>query len=149
MKNALPITIVLLTLILLGYPLALLFGLPLARRDMGDIRKWQKETLTAQAPLDVSNSSQLSFTSIPDNAVLVQNGQRLETPLTQTEHTIAFETPVDDLVNWGKSLENIATQTYSAYSFGEAIPVVDANRILYASNTLLKEGSSLPIEVPD
>ncbi len=45
MNRYLPIAIVLILVIALGYPLALLFGLPLARRDMNDLRKWDKETL--------------------------------------------------------------------------------------------------------
>lgn len=43
MNRYLPVLIVLAATILLGYPLALVFGLPLARRDMNDLRKWQKE----------------------------------------------------------------------------------------------------------
>ena len=45
MKRYLPIALVLVALILLGYPLALIFGLPLARRDMNDLRKWEKENI--------------------------------------------------------------------------------------------------------
>ncbi len=46
MKRFLPVLTVLIALVLAGYPLALVFGLPLARRDMNDLRKWQKETLS-------------------------------------------------------------------------------------------------------
>jgi NitT/TauT family transport system permease protein len=149
MKNWLPISIVLLFLILLGYPLAFLFGLPLARRDIADIRKWQKETITAQAPLDISNPRELPFAFVPESAVLIQNGKRLETPFTIQENKIIFESPLDNLVTWGETLENAAGRYYEAYSFGEAIPEVDSSRILYADNKLLREGSSLPKEVPD
>jgi NitT/TauT family transport system permease protein len=149
MKNWLPVLIVLTVLILLCYPLALLFGLPLARRDMADIRKWQKETITAQAPLDVSNSSQLPFASVPENAVLVQDGQLLEVPFSKQENMIVLESPLDNLVTWGETLEDASGRYYSAYSFGEAISEVDAERILYAGEKLLIEGSSLPRELPD
>jgi len=47
-RRHLPVLITLVALILLGYPLALLFGLPLARRDMNDLRKWTKETINAE-----------------------------------------------------------------------------------------------------
>ena len=47
LKRAGPVLITLGVLILLGYPLALLFGLPLAWRDQHDLRKWEKETVTA------------------------------------------------------------------------------------------------------
>ena len=49
MNRYLPVLTVLAATILLGYPVALVFGLPLARRDMQDLRKWQKETITAEA----------------------------------------------------------------------------------------------------
>ncbi len=47
LKRAGPVLITLGVLILLGYPLALLFGLPLAWRDQHDLRKWEKENVTA------------------------------------------------------------------------------------------------------
>ena len=47
MNRYLPIVVTLVVLILLGYPLALLFGLPLALRDRRDLRKWSKEVVTA------------------------------------------------------------------------------------------------------
>ena len=149
MKNWLPIFIVLIFLILLGYPLALLFGLPLARRDMADIRKWQKETLTAQAPLEVSNRSQLPFVSVPENAVLVQDGKLLEAPFRKQENTVVLESPSDNPATWGETLQDASGRYYNAYSFGEAIPDVDPERILYAGDKLLIEGSSQPRELPD
>lgn len=149
MKNWLPIFIVLIFLILLGYPLALLFGLPLARRDIADIRKWQKETLTAQAPLEVSNRSQLPFVSVPENAVLVQDGKLLEAPFRKQENTVVLESPSDNPVTWGETFQDASGRYYNAYSFGEAIPDVDPERILYAGDKLLIEGSSQPRELPD
>ena len=44
MRNVLPVVITVVVLVLLMYPLALLFGLPLARRDMDDMRKWLRDT---------------------------------------------------------------------------------------------------------
>ncbi len=149
MKNWLPILIVLIALILLGYPLAFLFGLPLARRDIADIFKWQKETITAQAPLDVSNSSELSFTFVPDNAVLIQNGKRLETLFNKQDNTILFDSPLENLVTWGKTLEPVQVRYGNIYSYGETILEIDPERILYDGNRLLREGSALPLEVPD
>ena len=43
LRQVLPILVVLAAVIALGYPLALVFGLPLARRDLSDLRKWRKE----------------------------------------------------------------------------------------------------------
>ena len=48
MRNALPVVLTLVVLVLLMYPLALLFGIPLARRDMEDSRKWLREAATVQ-----------------------------------------------------------------------------------------------------
>jgi NitT/TauT family transport system permease protein len=47
MRRYLPIALTLITLTLLGYPLALLFGLPLARRDMADLRRWERQPVTS------------------------------------------------------------------------------------------------------
>jgi NitT/TauT family transport system permease protein len=149
MKNAFPILIVLVALILLGYPLALLFGLPLARRDMADIRKWQKETITARAPLDISNPNQLPFASVPENAVLIRDGKLLNVPFSKEENTVVLESPLDNLVTWGKMLRDASGRYYTSYSFGEAISEVDPERILYSNHRLLTEGSSLPRELPD
>jgi NitT/TauT family transport system permease protein len=149
MKNALPVTIVLIALILLGYPLAFLFGLPLARRDIADIRKWQKETITAQAPLELSNSSELPFTSVPENAVLIYNGKRLEAPFTKQDNTLVFGKPLNNFVIWGKTLGPVQVRYGTVYTYGEAILETDPNRILYDGNRLLREGSALPLEVPD
>jgi NitT/TauT family transport system permease protein len=52
MKRYLPVFTVLLATIALGYPLALLFGLPLARRDMNDLRKWQREVVSERQALE-------------------------------------------------------------------------------------------------
>jgi len=46
MNRYLAVLIVLIALILLGYPLAFLFGLPLAKRDMANLSKWEKESIT-------------------------------------------------------------------------------------------------------
>ncbi len=52
LRKVLPVVVTLAVLVLLMYPVSLLFGLPLARRDMEDSRKWLRETATVQpAPL--------------------------------------------------------------------------------------------------
>lgn len=48
MRNVLPVAVTLVVLVLLMYPVALLFGIPMARRDMEDTRKWLRETATVQ-----------------------------------------------------------------------------------------------------
>ncbi len=48
MRNAVPVAVTLIVLVLLMYPAALLFGIPMARRDMEDSRKWLRETAYVQ-----------------------------------------------------------------------------------------------------
>ena len=77
MNRYLPVLIVLIALILLGYPLALLFGLPLAWRDMNDLRKWTKETVTAERQVlegEVDGENQRF--SFPQENVVENDGNR-------------------------------------------------------------------------
>ncbi|MCA9836335.1 MAG: ABC transporter permease subunit [Trueperaceae bacterium] len=73
MKRFLPILIVLVVLILLGYPLALLFGLPLARRDMKDLRKWEKETISLSDGVALAGQSDGSNTVFTYPRAIVEN----------------------------------------------------------------------------
>ncbi len=85
-KSYLPVFAVLTLLILLGYPLALVFGLPLAYRDMQDIRKWEKEIVTERQPLQGEvNGENRTFTFPANNLVENDSGRTLlvnDTPLT-------------------------------------------------------------------
>jgi NitT/TauT family transport system permease protein len=148
-KNWLPIVIILFCLMALGYPLAFLFGLPLARKDLSDLRKWQKDTLTAQAPLDVSSTTSLPFTSVSPGSLLIQDNQPLDIDYTISDNTLTLSSPLETLVTWGKTLESHGFRYGNASSFGEAIPKLDPNRVLYAGATLLQEGSVSPVELPD
>lgn len=70
------VAIVLSVMILLGYPIALLFGLPLAQRDMNDLRKWDEDVVLSLPPLELpADATQtLRFGDRPDPAVLVRDG---------------------------------------------------------------------------
>ena len=102
----LPVLTVLALLILLGYPLALVFGLPLAYRDMQDIRKWEKETITQSQPLqgEVNGANRtFSFpvdnlvendgkrTLLVDNAPLSYDAERPEERVDGETRTFTFE----------------------------------------------------------
>ncbi|MEZ4631130.1 MAG: hypothetical protein R2880_10545 [Deinococcales bacterium] len=50
MPKYLAVILVFILLTLLGYPLALLFGLPLAKRDREDVRKWEKVVSSSHPP---------------------------------------------------------------------------------------------------
>jgi NitT/TauT family transport system permease protein len=148
MTRYLPIFVVALFLIALAYPVALLLGLPLARKDVSDIRKWQKETITAQAPLDISNPKLLPFEKIVVGSLLIQNDQPLNLDYTIADHTVALSEPLEHFVTLGKTLENASGRYYHAYSSGESIPL-DSKWVLYADDRLLQEGSSIAKELPD
>ncbi len=149
MKKQLPILIVLLALIALGYPLAFLFGIPLARKDISDIRKWQKETITAQPPLDVSSTTALPFANVSPSSLLIQDNQPLEIPYSIDGNTLKLEEPLENLITWGQTLEPHGFRYANAFSFNQSIPESDPTRVLYAGTTLLQEGSVLPVELPD
>jgi NitT/TauT family transport system permease protein len=149
MKRFGPILITLVVLIALGYPLAFLFGIPLARKDFRDLRKWQKEIITAQAPRDVSSPSSLPFESIPKSGILIDNNQPIASDYTVNGNTISPTKAPDTLVNWGPTLEPLSLRYGNAYTFGETIADVDPNRTLYNDNILLNEGSAAPVELPD
>lgn len=69
LRRHVPVVVVLLALVALGYPLALAFGLPLAHRDMNDLRKWVRETTRAEAPLDLAPLLAGAGTITPDAIV--------------------------------------------------------------------------------
>ncbi len=79
MNRYLPILITLVVLILLGYPLALLFGLPLALRDRNDLRKWSKETVSADVAsgqLDGEIDGENRVFAFPQKNVVENDGAR-------------------------------------------------------------------------
>lgn len=69
-------SIVLGVMIVLGYPVALMFGLPLAQRDMNDLRKWNQATVEALPPLQLPDAPTrvLPFADRPVEALLVRDG---------------------------------------------------------------------------
>jgi NitT/TauT family transport system permease protein len=69
LRSSWPVLAVLAALVAVGYPLALAFGLPLARRDMQDVRKWLRETVRAEAPLDLTPMLERAGTITPDEVV--------------------------------------------------------------------------------
>ena len=90
-KSYLPVLTVLALLILLGYPLALVFGLPLAYRDMQDIRKWEKETVTERQPLQGEVNGENRVFVFPVDNLVENDGDRTlfagDAPLTYDART--------------------------------------------------------------
>lgn len=111
-SSFLPVLAVLIVLILLGYPLALLFGLPLALRDMRDLRKWEKATLTAQPPEQL-NGTTLTFANPAEDGVLVRDNIPVDTPYTASGETVTLQAePGTLLVTWGGTLTPISETVY-------------------------------------
>ena len=95
MNRHLPVLITLALLILLGYPLALLFGLPLALRDRNDLRKWSKETVSADVAsgqLDGEIDGENRVFTFPQKNVVENDGAR-ELYLNDTQLTDTSERP--------------------------------------------------------
>jgi NitT/TauT family transport system permease protein len=134
-------------LVLLGYPLALVFGLPLAKRDMEDLRKWQRAVVAAQPVEDASAGEHLSFARAPESGILVREGAPLAWRYTRSDEGIRLLEPSPGpLVTWRETLEPLSA---IVYRFGEAIAEVDPERALYVRNQLAVEGSVAPREIPE
>ncbi|MDZ7705764.1 MAG: ABC transporter permease [Trueperaceae bacterium] len=148
LRQAVPVLAVLGIFILLGYPLALVFGLPLAWRDMQDLRKWEKETVTAQPLADVSDRQTLRFDEGFESGVLVYQGEPLAATYTQDGATVMLETPLETVVMWGATLTPVGASEH-VYTVGEAVDAEDPFRAVYVGDRLMREGSSPPLQLPD
>ena len=140
----LPVLVVLVGLVLLMYPLALLFGLPLALRDMRDLRKWDKATVTAVPPQNLEDTLALTFAAAVKDGVLVQDGRPLDAAYTQTDErvTLAAE-PKSPLVTWGETLTPVSKTLYR-YPGNLPDPLT-----LYVGDTLAVGGAVPAAETPD
>jgi NitT/TauT family transport system permease protein len=146
LKQRLPVLVVLAGIILLGYPVALVFGLPLALRDMQDLRKWESATFTAQPVADLSASTELHFAAAPERGVLVWNGRPLPWSYAQEGQTVRLAgEPPEGLVLWERTLTPLSS---TVYSFGEAIPEGNAQAV-YVGTRLAIEGSVPARELAD
>ncbi len=137
----LPVPVVLIALILLGYPLALLFGLPLALRDMRDLRKWEKATVTAQPPQRLDDT--LTFADAPEDGVLVNDDAPVNVPYSQTGETVTLAEPVPALVTWGTTLTPVS-ETLLRYDGDLPDPLT-----LYVGDTLAVGSAPSAAETPD
>ena len=139
-----PVLVVLIALILLGYPLALLFGLPLALRDMRDLRKWDKATVTARPPQQLGGTTTLTFTNAAENGVLVQGGAPLKVAYTQSGENVMLDAkPGTSLVTWGKTLTPVSETLYK-YPGDLPDPLT-----LYVGDTLAAGSATPAAETPD
>ena len=154
-----PVVAVLAATIVLGYPIALLFGLPLAQRDIADLRKWEQGVFEAPAPRDVtaltSGGGELRF----DAPLLDERGAGLpvlggaplqSVPTGATLRLAELEEAADGtpLLRFGDPLEPVASPAATPVlrlppELREALPP------LYAGDALLRLGSTDAVERPD
>ena len=156
MNKRLPVVIVLLAIIALGYPIALLFGLPLAKRDREDLRKWEKaqissevlQSLNFEAAENVDapegfQAIKLPFSQTSSSKILVKDGVPLDWSYdAETAVAIVPDDAVGSLVEFAPPLERVSELVFKL----EPTPT---SPTLYLNNTLLKEGNTPAIEVPD
>lgn len=141
--NVWPVAAVLLGLTLLGYPLALLFGLPLALRDMRDLRKWDEAVVTPQPPQRV-DAGTLTFAGGEDalaNGVLVSDGAPLPAPYTVSGETVTLTG--GPVVIWGGTLEPTSPTVFTAT---DSLP---DPLFLYIGDTLAARGETPADQTPD
>ena len=139
-----PVLVVLIGLILLGYPLALLFGLPLALRDMRDLWKWDKATVTAQPPQRLGDATTLTFADGAENGVLIRDNVPLGTAYTQKGEAVTLNAaPETPLVSWGETLTPVSKTLYR-YPGDLPDPLT-----LYVGNTLAVGSATPAAETPD
>ena len=136
-----PILVVLVALILLGYPLALLFGLPLALRDMRDLRKWDKAVVSAQPPQQLDGA--YTFVTASEDGVLVKDAAPINVSYTQTGDTVTLAEPAPALVTWGETLTPVSG---TLYRYGGDLP---DPLTLYVGDTLAVGSATPAAQTPD
>lgn len=165
MKKTVPILIMLVIFILLGYPLALVFGLPLARRDMRDLRKWEKlqivpspilntqgiSEFTPSPGSDIPHVRKYKFLNPPAQGILVQDDVPLELDYAIDEEgvTIVYDSFPNkpeflEAVAFGEKLEPQPRRYGFVYQMGESIKENDPTRAIYIGNQLAIEGVAYP-----
>lgn len=145
LSNLWPVVTVLVILTLLGYPLALLFGLPLAYRDMRDLRKWDDALVTTQPPQHLGDGTTLTFAGAEgalENSVLILDAAPLDAPYTVSGETVTLETPTP-VVTWGETL-TIQSETVYGSSDDLLEPLY-----LYVNDTLAAGGVTEAEQTPD
>ncbi len=146
-QQALPILVTLTTLILLGYPLAFVFGLPLARQTMQDLRRWLKTTITALPPAELGAGITLSFPGTVGQGVLVRHDRPLPVPFTQEGDRLALNAPLD--------LSEMASLSPPLERLNERIFVLPDGQLpsepfaVYLGSTLARQASVAAIPPPD
>ena len=122
LRQRVPLFVTLAALFIMGYPIALLFGLPLAQRDMQDLRKWQRDTFAAAplAQIPDNDTDTLQFTEgLTSPALLTFADAPVSTDYRLTDSQLVLEQPLSpsNVVRWQGVLE---PQEEGIYAFNSA-----------------------------
>jgi NitT/TauT family transport system permease protein len=149
LRRSWPVVAVMLATVALGYPVALLFGLPLARQRMHDLSNWVTATVSAAPVAVVPNGSNgsLTFDHAPAHGVLVRNGAPVAARYRMSGSTVSLETPLArPAVRLGAALEGPLDPSGLLYRLP---PGADAQTPLYVGGKLLRAGADAAIERAD
>lgn len=172
--RAVPVVTVIAAFTLLMYPLALLFGMPLARQRMENLANWVRETSAAlplaQLPQDADAAAErgrLRFFSEtadeagsddsagpaplgPREAVLVQQDAPLDVSFTLDGGDIVFAPrTLPALLAWGEELQPVADVQGDRRLFRFGDPELAVSSVVYLGDRLLRPGAVLANERAD
>lgn len=149
LRQLVPILVMILVSVALLYPLALIFGLPMAKRDMEDQRKWLRETVTAQPPLTAPEADTFADSlKFPEDTTDTTAGVLV---LQQQPHTPDASAPAA-LLQWGSELTAVTAGVYQAVG---GLPDAPDAALYYsqadicAGWCLLQQGASGPLQPAD
>lgn len=152
LRQRVPLLVTLGALFIMGYPIALLFGLPLARRDMQDLRKWQRDTFTAAplAQIPDADTDTLQFTEgLTTPALLTFSDAPVSTNYRLTDNQLVLAQPLSpsDMVTWQDTLEPLGSGIYTLTEIPDTRP--DIYPDIYVDGVHKQAGVLAANEVPD
>ncbi|MEM7739010.1 MAG: ABC transporter permease subunit, partial [Deinococcota bacterium] len=135
----------------LGYPLALLFGLPLAQRDMQDLRKWTRASFSASAPDTLVDEpvQRLSFEGVPEQGFLVVEDAPVDADYVIEGNEVRLEQPLSprDIASNAITLTNLGDGIYSIPD--NLNQDITSQTAIYVDGSLVQPSSVEANEVPD
>ncbi len=148
LRRAWPVIAVMLATVVLGYPVALLFGLPQARQRMDELSNWVTATVGAQPVATVPRGGDtLTFESAPASGVLVRDGAPLAVPYRQNGSSVSLEKPLArPAVELSAALDGPLGPAGLLYRLP---PGASAQAPLYLGGKLLHAGADAAIERAD
>lgn len=174
LRRAVPVLVVSLVIIGLGYPIALLFGLPYARQHMANLSNWTKVTVHASPVAELpspaaaaagspdasttpgstrevlASGTVLRFEHVPDAGLLVRDEVPLPLRFRSDGDAVTLASALTEpLLRWGDALSGpLDAPSGKGYVFG--VPVAgDLDLPLYLGTELLRPASTETVERAD